>query len=116
MEDPQLRSELAAQVAGGTLTRDVLAGRIKAIKRPVTQTTETGKSHITAKLSGGRLVTVRAENLTVDSVITTLEHVLVRFRAARTKGLGVRTMLNMLADEATSRRKESPLQRSVVHA
>lgn len=101
VEDSKLRSELAAQVAGGTLTRDALAGRIKAMKQPATTTTETGKSRITAKLSGGRLVTVCAENLTVDSVIAALEHVLARFRAARTKGLGVRTMLNMLADEAT---------------
>ncbi|HEX4053825.1 MAG TPA: ParB/RepB/Spo0J family partition protein [Tepidisphaeraceae bacterium] len=100
VEDPQLRSELAAQVAGGTLTRDALIGRIKAIKRPGAQATETEKSRITAKLSKGRLVTVCGSNLTVDSVITALEDLLARCRAARTKGLALRTMLNVLADEA----------------
>jgi ParB family chromosome partitioning protein len=100
VEDPQLRTELAAQVAAGALTRDALSGRVKAIKRPATQATETEKSRITAKLSKGRRVTVRGSNLTVDSVITTLEDLLSRCRAARTKGLALRTMLHVLADEA----------------
>jgi ParB-like chromosome segregation protein Spo0J len=33
VEDVQLRSQLAAQIAGGILTRDALVGRIKATKR-----------------------------------------------------------------------------------
>jgi hypothetical protein len=60
----------------------------------------TNHSRVTAKLNSGRLVTVRGSNLTVDSVITTLEDLLSRCRAARTKGLGLRTLLNMLSDEA----------------
>jgi ParB family chromosome partitioning protein len=100
IENPQLRSQLAAQIAGGTLTRDALIGRIKAIKRAATEATETSRSRITAKLSSGRLVTVCGSNLTVDSVITALEELLTRCRAARTKGLALRTMLNVLADEA----------------
>jgi ParB family transcriptional regulator, chromosome partitioning protein len=100
VEDPQLRTELAAQVAAGTLTRDALSGRVKAIKRPATQPTETEKSRITAKLSNARRITVAGNNLTVESVITTLEELLARCRAARTKGLALRTMLRVLADEA----------------
>lgn len=99
VENPQLQMELAEQVAAGTLTRDALAGRIKRIKSPSTPATGHKQSRITAKLSGGRLVTVCAVNLTVDSVITTLEDFLARCRAARTKGLALRTMLNVLADE-----------------
>jgi ParB family transcriptional regulator, chromosome partitioning protein len=100
VEDSQLRAELAAQVAAGTLTRDALSGRVKAIKRPATQATETEKSRITAKLSNARRVTVCGSNLTIDSVITTLEDLLSRCRAARTKGLALSTMLRVLADEA----------------
>jgi ParB family chromosome partitioning protein len=97
VDDRQLQTELAEQVAAGTLTRDALS---RKIKRPVTRTRETNKSRITAKLSGGRLVTVCANKLSVESVIATLEDALARFRTARTKGLALRTMLNVLADEA----------------
>jgi ParB family transcriptional regulator, chromosome partitioning protein len=100
VEDPLLRSQLAAQAAGGTLTRDALAGTIKALKRPATEATETNRSRVTAKLSSGRLVTVCANNLTVESVITTLEDLLARLRAARNKGLALGTMLKVLADES----------------
>lgn len=101
VEDPQLRLQLAAQVAGGTLTRDALAGKIKAIRRPATEANEEKHSRVTAKLSSGRAVTVCASNLTVESVITALEDLLSRCRAARTKGLALRTLLNMLSDEAS---------------
>jgi len=100
VEDPELRSEFAAQVATGVLTRDALAGRIKALNRPLSKADESKKSRVTARLSGGRLVTVCAIDLTVDSVITTLEDVLSRFRAARNKGLALSTLLNVLADES----------------
>jgi ParB-like chromosome segregation protein Spo0J len=100
VEDPQLRSQLASQIAGGTLTRDALIGRIKAIKRAATAAVEANCSRVTAKLSSGRLVTVCGANLTIDSVIATLEDLLARSRAARTKGLGLRTLLNILSDEA----------------
>jgi ParB family chromosome partitioning protein len=100
VEDPQLRLQLAAQVAGGTLTRDALAGKIKATRRSVAESTESNRSRVTAKLTSGRLVTVCANNLTVESVITTLEDLLSRCRAARSKGLALRTMLKVLSDES----------------
>jgi ParB family chromosome partitioning protein len=100
VDDPQLQAELAAQVAAGTLIRDALAGRIKISKRSAIDPKTTNKTRITAKLSGGRLVTVRASNLSVDSVIKALEDFLARCRAARTKGLALSTMLNVLEDEA----------------
>lgn len=100
-DDPKLRSELAAQVAAGTLTRDALAGKIKARKRSAASATETKKSRITAKLSGARQVTVSADNLTVDSLITTLMELVARCRAARSKGHALGTMLKAMADEST---------------
>ena len=100
VEDPQLRVQFAAQIAAGTLTRDALAGKIKAIRRPLAESTESARSRVTARLSAGRLVTVCASKLTVESVIAALEDLLSRCRAARTKGLALGTMLKVLADES----------------
>jgi ParB-like chromosome segregation protein Spo0J len=99
--DPQLQTEFSEQVSSGSLTRDGLAGKIKSIKRRNTPATETKSSRVTAKLTGGRLVTVCGGNLTVEAVIKILEELLARCRSARSKGLALRTMLNVLADEAS---------------
>jgi len=87
-------------VAAGALTRDALAGRIKSIRRGSSSDNEPKKTRFAARLSGGRLVTVCAGSLSVDSVITALEDVLARCRAGRNKGHGLRTVLNALADES----------------
>jgi ParB family chromosome partitioning protein len=100
VEDVQVRTKLAEQVASGLLSRDALAGKIKSIKREPNATNSAGRSRVTAKLSGGRLVTLCGNSLTVDSVIASLEELLTRCRSARTKGLGLGTLLKVLADEA----------------
>jgi ParB/RepB/Spo0J family partition protein len=100
VQDPKLRAELAAQVAAGTLTRDALSGKIRATKKSGDVAAESKRSRVTAKLNAGRLITVSATNLTVETVITTLEDLLSRCRAARTKGLTLQTMLKVLADES----------------
>jgi hypothetical protein len=100
IEDPEEQAEFAQQVASGKLNRDALAGRIKARRCSPTVVKQAGPSRITAKLTHDRLITLRASNLTVDSVITALEELLARCRAARSKGLGLGTMLKVLADEA----------------
>ena len=100
VQDPALRAEFAAQVAAGTLTRDALSRKIKAVKHPTPHPAETKRSRVTAQMNAGRLVTVSATNLTVETVIATLEDLLSRCRAARTKGLTLHTMLKVLADES----------------
>jgi len=100
VEDPQVRAELAAEVAQGKLTRDALARTIKSLKRPAAGSKEGGRSKVTARLTGHRMVTVQGEKLTVDSLIATLEELLNRCRKARSQKLALRTMLNVLADEA----------------
>jgi ParB family transcriptional regulator, chromosome partitioning protein len=100
VEDPKIQAEFAEQVARGSLSRDALAGRIKASKRVGDPKNHNRQSRITAKLSGKRLVTVRASDLTVESVVAMLEELLARCRAARNKGLGLGTMLKVLADES----------------
>jgi ParB family chromosome partitioning protein len=98
--DPQVQMQFAEQVADGALTRDALAAKIKSNKRSVESATAAKNSRVTAKLTGGRLVTVCGGDLTVDSVITTLQELLTRCRFAKSKGLGLRTILNVLADQA----------------
>jgi ParB/RepB/Spo0J family partition protein len=101
--DPHLQSQLAAEVAAGALTRDGLAGRIRSAKRAPATGVEGRPSRVTAKLSGRRVVTVSAADLTVESLIATLEDLLARCRSARPKGLSLRTLMTLLADEAGQR-------------
>jgi ParB family chromosome partitioning protein len=100
VENPQLQAELAAQVAGGSLSRDGLAGKIKTMKRSPQQSARVAQSRVTARLGGSRSVTVCAGDLSVDSMITTLEDLLSRCRAARKKGVALGTLLKVLADES----------------
>jgi ParB family chromosome partitioning protein len=100
IDDPKIQAEYAEQVASGALNRDSLAGRIKARGRAPASSKQAGPSRVTAQLSSHRIVTLRAASLTVDSVIATLEELLSRCRSARSKGLGLGTMLKVLADEA----------------
>jgi ParB family chromosome partitioning protein len=99
--DPQHQMELAEQVTSGILTRDALAGKIRSSKPPVKSGAAAKNPRVTAKLTGGRLVTVCGSNLTIDSVITTLQELLARCRLAKSKGLALRTILNVLADQAS---------------
>jgi ParB family chromosome partitioning protein len=107
VEDPAVQAELARQVADGRLGRDGLAARVRSAKRAAKgfdkasgDPGERKRGSVTAKLAGGRQVTVRAGDVTVDSLIATLEELLGRCRAARTKGLTLNTLLVLLADEA----------------
>jgi ParB/RepB/Spo0J family partition protein len=99
INDPQLQSELAQDVAAGRLSRDALAGKIKASRKGTTGAAN-ARSRMSAKLTGGRMVSVCGSNLSVDSVIAALEELLGRCRSARTKGLGLGTLIKVLADEA----------------
>jgi ParB/RepB/Spo0J family partition protein len=108
VENPSVQAELAAQVAAGQLSRDGLIGAINPTKRRASKS-EGKHTGATARLDAHRHVTVRGENLTVESFIATLEDLLARCRAARTKGLSLRTVLNVLSDESrrSSTRKEA---------
>jgi ParB family chromosome partitioning protein len=107
VEDPAVQAERARQVADGRLGRDGLAARVRSAKRAARSggnAPPDGREHkrgpVTAKLTGGRQVTVRAGDLSVDALIVTLEELLGKCRAARTKGLTLNTLLVLLADEA----------------
>jgi len=98
VKDANEQADLAARVASGELSRDALVGAIKDAQRR-TSRGEGKHTGATARLDGNRQVTVRGDNLTVESFIATLEELLARCRTARTKGLSLRTLLNVLSDE-----------------
>ena len=64
------------------------------------QPTAPSPSRVTAKLAGGRAVTVAAESVDLDAFIETLEEVLGKARKARTQGIELGTFAKMLRDQA----------------
>jgi ParB family chromosome partitioning protein len=108
VKDPRDQAELAGEVASGRIGRDALAGRVRSARRAVAPSAgppdvraDPKRAQVTAKLAGGRQVTVRAGGLTtVDALIAPLEELLGRCRSARARGLTLGTLLVLLSDEA----------------
>ncbi|MEW4569541.1 ParB/RepB/Spo0J family partition protein [Tautonia sp. JC769] len=100
--DGERQAALAADVAGGRLTRDALGGEVRALNRPCPAGAATAKrpARVTAKLGDGRAVSVSGEELDLEAFITTLEEVLARARKARNQGIEVATFVKMLRDQA----------------
>jgi ParB family chromosome partitioning protein len=99
IEDPADQAKLGEQIATAQISGGSLVRRLKAQKRPAEAQRKSGTSRVTAKLGGGRSIVVRAGNLNIETMISTLEELLARCRAARTKGLALATLLRVLADE-----------------
>jgi ParB family chromosome partitioning protein len=99
IEDPAKQAELAAQVAGGSLTRDALSATVKSAKQPPSQS-GSGLKRATATLSGGRTVTVAAEELTLEVFLECLTSLVTEVRKVRARGVGLSTFLKMLKDQA----------------
>ena len=99
--DPAKQLELAAQAAGGQLTRDAVSGPRKSAKKRKLQNAQ-GPSRMTVQLGGGKSVTVIVGGLTLESFIETLEQVISRARQARTKGFSLDTFRKILSDTASS--------------
>ena len=100
VEDGDVQASLAGQVAAGKLTRDALAGSVKSRKRAASVPATTAPSRVTAKLGGGRAVSVVGETLDLEGFIEMLEEVLTKARKARTQGIEVGTFAKMLRDQA----------------
>jgi len=96
--DEQLR--LAKQLAERRLTRDALRGAIKRGSRNSASPRARGSVRAVAVLESGRSVTVAGVDLTIDSVIETVEEYLARLRKARTKGWSLPTLIRALKDQA----------------
>jgi ParB family chromosome partitioning protein len=102
VHDGDEQTELASKVAAGQLTRDALSGSLKSRKNGSAPKVPTAPSpsRVTAKLAGGRAVTVAAESVDLDAFIETLEEVLGKARKARTQGIELGTFAKMLRDQA----------------
>jgi ParB family chromosome partitioning protein len=100
VEDGEAQASLAGQVAAGKLSRDALAGSVKSRKRAASTPATTAPSRVTAKLGGGRTVSVVGDSLDLEGFIEMLEEVLTKARKARTQGIEVGTFAKMLRDQA----------------
>ncbi|MEZ6100617.1 MAG: ParB/RepB/Spo0J family partition protein [Pirellulaceae bacterium] len=96
--DAAKQQELAGQLASGKLTRDGLAGALKAGRKK--ETPAKTSSRVTAKLGLNRAVTVVSESLTLESFIEILEELLGRARKVRSQGVELATFCRMTADQA----------------
>jgi ParB family chromosome partitioning protein len=98
--DLQKREALAAQVASGELSRDALARQIRCGKKSAQTEVATTHSRITARLPGGRSITILGGPTSFDSAIETLKELLARLRTEKTRGRSLPTVLRMLAEES----------------
>jgi len=100
IDNPQLQSELASEVAAGRLSRDALAGRAKALKRGHVNETK-GRARVTAMLDAKRSVTLTGEGLSsLEALIEWLEELLTKARKARPQNLELGTFTKMLKDQS----------------
>ncbi len=102
VEDGAEQEELASKVAAGKLTRDALSGSLKSrMNGHAHKAAVPSPSRVTAKLAGGRAVTVAADSVDLDAFIETLEEVLGKARKARAQGIELGTFAKMLRDQAS---------------
>jgi ParB/RepB/Spo0J family partition protein len=100
VDDAGVRSELAGELATGRLTRDGLAGAIKARSKVDKKDTSGLATRVTALLSGGRTVTVLGPSLNLEGFIEALEELLNKARKVRPQGVELGTFAKMLRDQA----------------
>lgn len=100
VSDSEEQLRLAKQLAERKLTRDALRGQIKKTTAKTERSRSNRSSRAVAALGKGRSITVGGADLTLDSVIATVEDYLARLRKARTKGWSLPTVLRALKDQA----------------
>jgi ParB family transcriptional regulator, chromosome partitioning protein len=99
VDNGDAQAALATEVAAGRLTRDALAGSLKA-KKNGRRKSGGSASRVTAQLGSGRAVTVIAESIDLETFIEALEEALAKARKARTSGVEISTFTRMLRDQA----------------
>lgn len=101
--DASTQEQLAAEVAGGRVTRDALAGRLRAKKSAAGKAATRGPVRLKAVLGGGRSITLSGAGLdSLDRLIEWLEELLGRARKFRPRGLELATFAALLRDEANA--------------
>ncbi|MGA2230849.1 MAG: ParB/RepB/Spo0J family partition protein [Tepidisphaeraceae bacterium] len=96
VEDAEKQASLTRQLVDGTLTRDALVGKLRAERHQSEARTSTRPTRASAKLNGGRSITIIAPALTLETLIETLEGVLNRARHVRSKGTSLKEFIKLL--------------------
>lgn len=98
VKDAERRSDLAGQLASGKLTRDEVA---KAAKKPKRRSSarKPASERLIAMLGLGRVVSVLAPSLSMESVIELLEELLAKARKAKSQSLSLATFSKLLEDQ-----------------
>ena len=98
VKEAERRSDLAGQLASGKLTRDEVA---KAAKKPKKRSLapKPASERLIAMLGLGRVVSVLAPSLSIESVIELLEELLAKARKAKTQNLSLATFARFLEDQ-----------------
>jgi len=97
-DDPELQAKLAAQIASGTLTRDGLAGAIKARRRPPKARSASGVNRVVVPVGEGRSVSISGGLPSLEALISVCEELLAKARKARTQGWTMPTFLKVARD------------------
>ncbi len=100
IKDPHQQADFATRLAANEMTRDGLAGTIKAQRIAKATTSKPRAMRATAQLAPGRTVTVTGEGLNIEKFIASLEELLAKARKARTQGVELQTLCRMLRDRA----------------
>ena len=100
VDNAAVQSELAGELAAGRLTRDGLAGAIKARSKADKPPQSELTTRVTALLGGGRTVTVLGPSLNLEGFIEVLEELLAKARKVRPQGVELGTFSKMLRDQA----------------
>jgi ParB family chromosome partitioning protein len=100
--DEQEQLRLASELVEGKLTRDALRGSIRRATQKDSAQRTRASGRAVAELERGQSITVTGSDLTIDSVIETVEQYLARLRKARTKGWSLSTTLRALKDQSRS--------------
>jgi ParB family chromosome partitioning protein len=98
VKDAARQSELAGQVASGKLTRDGLAKATRPRKRRVGA--KPVSERLIAMLGAGRVVSIFAPSLSIESAIELLEELLAKARKAKVQNLSIPTFAKLLEDQS----------------
>ncbi len=100
-QNATVQEELATAMAGGLLSRDAVARKIKRTRR-AREREAAGLARVTAVLDADRTITVAGKGLTLEALVEWLEALLAKARKAKSQGLTLHTFIRTLKDQASA--------------
>jgi len=109
--DADQQAELSQQLSNGQLTRDGLAGTLKAARNTCPGATvpqiRKNSSRVTAQLGNGWALTMTGTALDLESFISALEELLAKARRVRPQGVALKTFVKMLKDQVSEEGRQA---------